>query len=140
VGYEATIQEDPVFGYTFQNQKTPLKKNGHTIGIALRSGFLSDSLVEGIIRELLKNNYHIILLPHSLHPDDEKAHDGYYLQKFLLPGVTITQTIEQTLAAYDMCDCIIGMRLHSIILATVKNIPLIAISYSAKTRAILREM
>lgn len=138
VGYKSSIKQDPVFEYTFQ--KTKMTKNKHTIGMALRSGFLSDTLVKNIIQTLLKKNYHIILLPHSLHPDDEKAHDGYYLQKFLLPGVSITQTIEQTLAAYTMCDCIVGMRLHSIILASVGNIPLIAISYGAKTRAILREM
>ncbi len=140
VGYSASIKKDPVFKYKFQNLKTPSEKNKHIIGIALRSGFLSDILVKNIIQALLRDGYDIILLPHSLHPDDEKAHDGYYLQKFLLPGVSITQTIEQTLAAYELCDCIIGMRLHSIILASARNIPLIAISYSTKTHAILTEM
>lgn len=62
------------------------------------------------------------------------------MQKFLFPGVKITQTIEQTLAAYPLCDVIIGMRLHSIILASVMKIPLLAISYSAKTKAMLTEM
>jgi len=89
---------------------------------------------------LLQKNYTVYLLPHSLHPDDINAHDGYYLQKFLLPGVKITQSIEQTLSAYPSCDVIIGMRLHSIILASVMKIPLIAISYSIKTQSILTEM
>lgn len=91
------------------------------------------------IKALLQKKYTLYLLPHSLHPDDIQAHDGYYLQKFLLPGVKITQTIEHTLAAYQLCDGIIGMRLHSIILASVMKIPLLAISYSAKTKAILTE-
>lgn len=92
------------------------------------------------IRKLLHKNYTVYLLPHSLHPDDMTSHDGYYLQKFLFPGVKITQTIEQTLATYSLCDVIIGMRLHSIVLTSVMKIPLLAISYSAKTRAILTEM
>jgi polysaccharide pyruvyl transferase WcaK-like protein len=44
------------------------------------------------------------------------------------------------LATYPECDVIIGMRLHSSILALAMHIPLVAISYSTKTRAILTEM
>jgi polysaccharide pyruvyl transferase WcaK-like protein len=61
------------------------------------------------------------------------------LQNFLFPGVKITQTIEQTLAAYPLCDVLLGMRLHSIILASVLHIPLLAVSYSTKTKTILSE-
>ena len=86
-----------------------------------------------------KKNYDVLLLPHSLHPIDERAHDGYYLQKFLFPGVKITQSIEQTLAAYPACDVIIGMRLHSIILSLVYDIPLVALSYGKKTQALLEQ-
>ncbi len=81
----------------------------------------------------------MLLLPHSLHPRDEHAHDGYYLQQFLFPGVRITQSIEQTLAAYATCDAIIGMRLHSIILSLVHDIPLVALSYGKKTQSILEQ-
>ncbi len=89
---------------------------------------------------MLQKDYTVYLLPHSLHPDNIAAHDGYYLQRFLFPGVKIAQTIEQTLATYTICDAIIGMRLHSIILASVMRIPLLAISYSSKTHGILTEM
>jgi polysaccharide pyruvyl transferase WcaK-like protein len=70
---------------------------------------------------------------------DERAHDGYYLQRFLFPGVQITQTIEQTLAMYASCDAIIGMRLHSIILSLVYETPIVAISYGRKTQSILEQ-
>lgn len=81
----------------------------------------------------------MLLLPHSLHPLDEHAHDGYYLQQFLFPGVRITQSIEQTLESYASCDVIIGMRLHSIILSLVYDIPLVALSYGKKTQSILEQ-
>lgn len=81
----------------------------------------------------------MLLLPHSLHPTDEHAHDGYYLQKFLFPGVRIAQSIEQTLESYASCDAIIGMRLHSIILSLVYDIPLVAVSYGKKTQFILEQ-
>ncbi len=136
--YESTIQIDPVFSYVPQEKTT--QKEWKTIGFALRSWFIPDEVIATTIKKLLQNNYTIYLLPHSLHPDDINAHDGYYLQRFLFPGVKITQTIEQTLATYTLCDVIIGMRLHSMILASVMDIPLLAISYSTKTEAILTEM
>lgn len=137
--YTASIIYDPVFSYVpaYVRKK---KDQWKAIWLALRKGFLSDEIVTKIIRGLIKEQYTVYLLPHSLHPDDMNAHDGYYLQNFLLPGVKITQTIEQTLSTYWLCDVIIGMRLHSIILATVLKIPLIAISYSTKTDSILKQI
>lgn len=140
VWYTAKLQTDPVFTYLPTSQKLSSKREWKIIGLALRSWFVSDEIILATIKILLQKNYEIYLLPHSLHPDDVKSHDGYYLQQFLLPGVKITQTIEQTLATYEKCNIVIGMRLHSIILASVLHIPLVAISYSIKTHTILTEM
>lgn len=137
LGYKSTVQRDPVFDYIPQKKTTHGEKK--TIGLALRAGFLEDSVVNDIVRWLLKKNYDVLLLPHSLHPTDEHAHDGYYLQKFLFPGVRIAQSIEQTLESYASCDAIIGMRLHSIILSLVYDIPLVAVSYGKKTQFILEQ-
>ena len=135
LGYDAERRDDPVFGWQ-PAPKNTTKKNQKIIGISLRSGYISDDIIEKTIRELIKQWYEIVLLPHSLHPTDERSHDGYYLQRFLFPGVRITQTIEQTLRAYTDLDILFGMRLHSMILAAVYHIPLIALSYSAKTRSL----
>lgn len=81
-----------------------------------------------------------MFLPHSLHPTDEASHDGYYLQQFLFPGVTTTQSIEQTLEAYKECHMVVSMRLHSIILALTHHIPFVAVSYSQKTNILLNEI
>jgi len=140
LGYVSDIKPDPVFDYKPKTEISKIQKKWPTIGIAVRSWFISDEILKNTIKILIQKGYIIYLLPHSLHPDDMKSHDGYYLQKFLLPGVNITQTIEQTLAMYSVCDTIIGMRLHSIILASVFHIPLLAISYSEKTTSILTTM
>jgi polysaccharide pyruvyl transferase WcaK-like protein len=138
--YNSKIKPDPVFGYRANESITTSHGKWKTIGIALRSWFVSDEIMTTVIKMLLRKNFTIYLLPHSLHPDDVDAHDGYYLQKFLFPWVKISQTIEQTLTIYPLCNIIIGMRLHSIILASVMKIPLIAISYGTKTTSILTEM
>lgn len=138
-GYEAILLPDPVFHFTSNRKRKQHKKWEKVIGFVLRSGYIPDESIEKTLRGLLKMNYTIFLLPHSLHPSDIYAHDGYYLQKFLYPGVHITQTIEQTLDTYHQCDLIVGMRLHSSILSLTMKIPLIAISYSSKTESILSE-
>lgn len=82
----------------------------------------------------------MLFLPHSLHPTDEQSHDGYYLQDFLFPGISTTQTIEQTLEGYKKCHIILSMRLHSMILAVDHHIPFIGISYGQKTGELLRDL
>ncbi len=88
----------------------------------------------------MKDGYKIVLLPHSLHPDDETSHDGYYLQKFLYPGVEIAQSIEHTLDTYSEADLVIAMRLHSMILSHVMKKPFVALSYGKKTDEFLKSI
>ncbi len=137
LGYSATMLPDPVFDYKNAPQQSLKKTWMKIVGLALRSGFLSDASMESLVRWLLKKGYDVLFLPHSLHPTDERSHDGYYLQKFLYAGVRTTQSIEQTLEAYSMCDVILTMRLHSIILSLVLKKPFVAISYAQKTRSVL---
>ncbi len=135
IGYASKILPDPVT--TFQSKWTsPSKK---MIGIALRKWYIKDSLIAEMIH-YLSRTYTIVLLPHSLHPEDEKSHDGYYMQQFLFPGVLIAQTIEQTLSYYSECHIIMSMRLHSMVLAMAHHRPFIAMSYSHKTDAFLQEL
>lgn len=133
--YKATILYDPVLAYI------PWRwDESKIIGIALRRGFLDDSVITELVRKLTRIWYEILLLPHSLHPGDALSHDGYYLQNFLLPGVMTTQTIEQTLEWYRKCHMIISMRLHSMILAIDHHAPFIGISYGQKTQELLKEL
>ncbi len=136
LGYSGKILPDPVYNYSPEILGTPSKR----IGIALRKGFLPDEVVTQMIKKLMGLWYEILLLPHSLHPTNESSHDGYYLQNFLLPGVETTQSIEQTLEGYKKCHIIIGMRLHSMMLAIDHHVAFIGISYGKKTTQLLTEI
>lgn len=133
--FHSAILPDPVLSYV--PQKWDANK---IIGIALRKWFLPDEVITEIIKKLINLWYEMLLLPHSLHPTDEKSHDGYYLQDFLFPGVSTTQTIEQTLEGYKKCHIILAMRLHSMILAIDHHTPFIGISYSKKTDSLLENL
>lgn len=133
--FEAKILPDPVLSYT--PEQRPKTK---TIGIAFRKWFLSDTIVREICQKLSSLSYEILFLPHSLHPTDEASHDGYYLQDFLSPSTSTTQTIEQTLQAYRKCHILLSMRLHSMILAVDHHIPFIGVSYGKKTQYLLEDL
>lgn len=134
--YNGDILPDPVWNLEVKKENNTEKM----IGIALRSGFLPDKILSETIKKLQEQWYEIVLLPHSLHPSDEVSHDGYYLQNFLFPGVRTSQTIEQTLEYYKRCHIILGMRFHSMILASIYGIPFIGISYGEKTSSLLSEI
>lgn len=133
--FDAKILPDPVLSYVPEKWDT-IK----TIGIALRKWFLPDAVVREICQKLSSLWYEILLLPHSLHPTDEISHDGYYLQDFLSPGISTTQTIEQTLEGYKKCHIMLSMRLHSMILAIDHHVPFIGISYGKKTQYLLQDL
>lgn len=136
------------------NDITKFNLEGKRIGLALRQWYLApegnmqERMEEGKINELL--NYllaqwaQIILLPHSFHKTDDQANDYLFLKKFLRPwrAISIRNSMQDvyeqyTLANMDLC---IAMRLHSIILSQVYEIPYVAVSYSKKTDEILKSI
>lgn len=133
--FEVKILPDPVLNYV--PGKWPTLR---TIGIAFRKWFLPDTVVRETCQKLWNLWYEILFLPHSLHPTDEASHDGYYLQDFLSPGTSTTQTIEQTLEAYRRCHIILSMRLHSMILAVDHHTPFVGVSYGKKTQYLLQDL
>ncbi|MCD5385084.1 polysaccharide pyruvyl transferase family protein [Candidatus Gracilibacteria bacterium] len=128
---------------------------GKKIALAFRKGYLSnkkgklaESFEEGKINELinyiLKSGGEVILLPHSFHKNDEVANDYKFLSKFLrvTEKVRIIKSLDDVYLKYiyKEMDLVLAMRLHSIILSQVYNIPFIGISYSIKTNEILNQI
>lgn len=138
LGYQADISHDPVLD--FIPTKNAHTKEKITLWWSLRAGFIADGVIIEVIRRCIRNGYEILLLPFSLHPEDWAWHDGRYMEKFLLPGVTTTQSIEQTLSYFAHCDVIVWMRLHSIILSHVYHIPCIAVAYSEKVENMCQQL
>lgn len=120
-----------------------------TVWIAFRSWYLvkksniSERMEEWIIREIInflkEKNAKILLLPHSFHKTDNKANDYIFLKKFESDSVKILENMDEVYQIYrekniDLC---LSMRLHSMILSQVYEIPYIWVSYSLKTEKAL---
>ncbi len=105
---------------------------------------MSERMEEGKIRELIlyiqKQGGKVVLLPHSFHKTDEKANDATFLQKFVIDGVEIKQSMKEVYEVYmnDEIDLCIAMRLHSMVLCEVYQIPYFALSYSLKTENVMK--
>lgn len=123
------------------------------IGLAIRAWYfveksnVSVRMEEWRIREVI--NYlvwewaQVVLLPHSFHDSDDLANDFLFLTNFVWETwVSIKQDMNEVYEAYKNkeIDICIAMRLHSIILSHVYEIPFIGLSYSTKTDEVLNEL
>lgn len=142
LGIRSVLMSDPVFLYDPEMPKL-LPKKRPKIGLALRSGYLphEQETIERMITFLQKEEYEVVLLNHSFHATDRGSNDSDFLsllrEKYQLSS---TQTMQETLEAYKDLEFMIGMRLHSLILALVHAIPFFAISYSQKTDEFIRSL
>lgn len=119
------------------------------VWVALRQGYFGENkdeqiLVKNVFDTILKlGAKKIVLLPMSFHPSDYQANDYYFLKNFVsenivLWGENIGEVYKNfTEKKIDIC---IAMRLHSIILSQVYEIPFIALSYSKKTDETLKKL
>lgn len=125
------------------------------VWIAFRSNYLSSSKweemtkfekkleflkVEEIIKHIKDSSWEVIMLPHSFHKTDNKANDYIFLNKFAEKhSLTIWKDMQEVYSFYKdkKIDICLSMRLHSIILSTVYEIPFVALSYSTKTEEVL---
>lgn len=123
------------------------------IGLAIRAWYfveksnISSRMEEWRIREVI--NYlvwewaQVVLLPHSFHDSDDLANDFLFLTNFVWETwVSIKQDMNEVYETYKNkeIDICIAMRLHSIILSHVYEIPFIWLSYSTKTDEVLNEL
>lgn len=117
------------------------------IAFALRKWYLwenEEEKINTIIDYILSKWWEIILLPHSFHKTDVIANDYIFMEQFLRINekIRIIPSMNDVYSKYlykefDIC---IAMRLHSIILSQVYQIPFIWVSYSKKTDEILKSI
>lgn len=123
-----------------------------TVWIAFRRWYLNNTdakltnrieewKINEIINYIFKNWWKIILLPHSFHQTDIMANDFLFLKNFLRDddNLSICESMEEVYDIYvsKKIDICLAMRLHSIILSQVYQIPFIWVSYSTKTDEVL---
>ncbi len=146
---EKTSQIEKINSFEFSVENLKNKDfsfSGKTVWIAFRSSYLvkksniSERMEEWILREiiiyLVLSGAKIIMLPHSFHKTDKKANDYIFLKKFIWNNsVEIKKDLSSVYNIYKnkKIDFCLSMRLHSMILCEVYQIPYIAVSYSNKT-------
>ncbi|MCP4523850.1 MAG: polysaccharide pyruvyl transferase family protein [Candidatus Gracilibacteria bacterium] len=115
------------------------------IGIAFRSGYLKNEYtnISDIIEFVSKKGGKIVLIPHSFHPTDRSSNDYFFLRNFSVKyNIKICEDMKEVYKMYSQkkIDICLTMRLHSIILSQVYEIPFISFSYSKKTDEVLSQI
>ncbi len=125
------------------------------VWVAFRSWFITKSWNKKIeilvfrefLNYLVSQNATVYMLPHSIHKEDINSNDlAFY--KNVLEGnkykdkVVLLNTIESVYEIYknSLIDVCLSMRLHSMILSQVYDIPFIAFSYSKKTAELIKKL
>ncbi|WP_379157183.1 polysaccharide pyruvyl transferase CsaB [Paenibacillus sp. sgz5001063] len=143
------VVPDPVMGLSLpEDEGSKSKGDGsqpatQTVGISVRfweqeRGEL-DAIADGLLKACEQTPLHLRFLPFH-HPSDIEA-SRYIMQKLeqeisQYGGVVSiredAQHPQQMLREVEGCDVLIGMRLHSLIYAAGRRVPLIGISYDPK--------
>ncbi|WP_019915038.1 polysaccharide pyruvyl transferase CsaB [Paenibacillus sp. HW567] len=149
-GDQVEVVPDPVMGLNLPEDSkdysriTDLESRAQqTVGISVRFWEQSrkelDALAAGLLKACAQLPLHLRFLPFH-HPSDNEA-SRYMMLKLEeeISGLGGTVSIcedalhpQQMLREVGQCDVLIGMRLHSLIYAAGRRVPLIGISYDPK--------
>lgn len=103
-------------------------------------------MIREVINYLLKKNAKVFLLPHSINLNDTKSNDLEFYNKIVFLNldnkVYIAKNIQEVYEIYKFknIDLCLSMRLHSMILSNIYNIPFVAFSYSKKTDELIKKI
>ncbi|ONI38065.1 polysaccharide pyruvyl transferase CsaB [Candidatus Epulonipiscium fishelsonii] len=141
------VSIDPVFGINlnfeiYSDIKAKLKST-KKVGIYLRPWKNNKSLINVITRvskRLIKDGYEIYMICMQYKQDLQVAKGVVSAVNSKNIHIIKSLNIDETLAYTACFDFIIGMRLHSLIMAFSVGVPIIAISYDPKVENIMDEM
>jgi polysaccharide pyruvyl transferase CsaB len=149
-----TVCADPVFALIPDVPAVARPANGRMrVGISVLaydrqlkfSSGADEKVAESIARfctYLLGNNYDVTFVPM------ERGTDDRFIDNILKRGglggrVSVIDSSlghDEFMAEYAQCDVVVGMRLHSIILASIIGIPFLPISYHSKVANVARSL
>lgn len=151
---------DPVLGIELPEGKEE-QKLSKTVGIYIRpwqdethDKNLIDSLVPGLIY-LLEKGYKLCFIPMHYEQDCQIAKDlvkevkqaakanAYIDEKYLESDIKVVDkmlSIKEVLVYTASFDLVIGMRLHSLIMAAASKVPIMALSYDPKVTEFMNEI
>lgn len=163
-GKECTLVPDPVY-LLYNNISQQLKFNQQqnkelTIGLSLREwgselGHRDDIQYKNFILILqkflndLKKEYDLKVLcfvfqntSNDFLSSDENVYNDLFINNdyFEYKYITFNNDMPSFLKSMGSINCLIGMRLHSIIIASCFNIPILGISYDIKVESLMNDL
>ena len=149
-----TVTADPAFGFHSTNQPVQLPPIAEKplIGVALRNwdigihpSFWERETASALDAFLAENPGHVLFVPFQRlegQPEDDlsianriRSYMKHAGRASVLDGALPPQQIFTVLS---QCDLVVGMRLHSLILALLANVPVLALSYDSKVEQAMR--
>lgn len=147
VNTDITVAIDPVLGLTPKKEVVEKVKKSmgdkKAIGIYIRPWQNTQEIVESLVsplKAMIEQGYDVYLVPMYYQEDNAVAkmlHKRLGEKSKLLDREL---TIEETIAYTANFEWIIGMRLHSLIMATAVNVPMVALSYDPKVKDFVEEL
>lgn len=142
-----TVTIDPVLGIKVKpelvNQLVPNLVTGKKVGIYIRPWKNDKELVDKlkeVVKYMVDKDYDIYLMP-MYHKEDLSISEE--LANHLGERVHVIRqemTIDEVVAYTAQFDFILGMRLHSLIMAHAVGVPMIGLSYDPKVEGFLKEV
>lgn len=125
-----------------ENASDKNDKTGRTVALALRPWRSMQPAAAACLVQLLRDNgYQPALLPYHLGEDEKLAEqiNASLTQAGQQPAaVWRCATPQEAWAAVGRADLLLGMRLHSLIMAAAQGVPALAFSYDPKVEAFAR--
>lgn len=150
---EILVSADPVFSLT-QDEKghqivDELVDSGQSklLGVSLRDYELTESDKQQIASFLdtLSSEYEIIFIPFGKGSSTEAT--DYEVSKQVESAMNTNAHVitkihepEEIMGIIDRVDFVVGMRLHSVIMAAAVNKPVLGISYKPKVKSVLKRL
>lgn len=142
-----TVAIDPVLGIEPKeevvNKIKELLPEGKKVGFYIRPWKDDENMIEHIARlaQYVENKgYHVYFIPMYYKEDLKISQEIASKVTGNVHVIPQELTIDEVVAYTTQFDFIVGMRLHSLIMAHAVNVPMIGLSYDPKVRGFLKEV
>jgi polysaccharide pyruvyl transferase CsaB len=143
------VVRDPVISLDFRDNIEPFdlnKKEGPYFGISVRPWFNDKdykSIIAGISDEVISRyNGNVMFIPLHFGRDERIMHEIRDMMRYKEHAkiMDLRYSVFQLMDIIGKMDVLIGMRLHSLILAAKMKVPFVGLAYDPKVGSFINEM